>query len=256
MSGPFKVLRSKAHGADLKRVELFRDLDDDELERLADRFVELAIGASRLVLQQGKPAEAFYIVVEGTVAVFRDAVGAPVQLLARLHRGDFFGELGLFVEGRHTASVRATEPVRVLQISKRDLLAFLDDHPPIFHKLQMAAARRHSANMASALEMGRRREVRIRCSHPVLLKLSDGSSHEVQLENLSLGGMCVAGAPSRWRVGDEVSLRLAIRENEVTLECRVAWRQEPSIGLMFIRRPPNHDMIIQMATRLLLELES
>lgn len=256
MSGPFKVLRSKASAADLRRVELFRDLDEDELERLAEHFVELAIGASRLILQQGKPSEAFYVVAEGTVAVFRDAVGSPVQLLARLDRGDFFGELGLFVEGRHTASVRATEPVRVLQITNRDLLAFLDDYPPIFHKLQMAAARRHSANMASALEMGRRREVRIRCSHSVLLKLSDGSSHNVQLENLSLGGMCVAGAPVDWRVGDKVSLRLAIRENEIALTCRVAWQQDRSQGLMFVDRSPNHDMIVQMATRLLLELES
>ena len=256
MSGPFKVKKAQAAAEDLGRVELFRDLDHDELQRLADRFVEIEVEAGRLVLQQGQPSAEFYVLAEGALAVFRDVIGSPVQLLARLHPGDFFGELGLFVEGQNVASVRASEPARVLKISKQGLLRFLEDHPPIFHKLQMAAARRHSANMAAALEMGRRREVRIRCRHEVLIKLEDGEAHPVLIENLSLGGICLSGLPEGWQLGEEVTFWLGIRENEIELHGRVAWLRDGATGLAFVRRSPNHDMIIQMATRLLLELES
>lgn len=252
--GPFKVLRRQADASDLKLVELFRELEEGELERLADWFVELSVPSQRLVLQEGKSSEAFFVIAEGSVAVFRDAIGSPVHLLARLGRGDFFGELGLFVDGRHAASVRATEGCRLLKITKKDLLRFLDDHPSVFHKLQLAAARRHSANLASTLELGRRREIRIRCSNEIAMSLDDGTVHQVLLENLSLGGVCIRQAPENWSVGDDVVFYLGIRENEVRLSGRVAWRRGDSLGLAFIKKSKNHDMIIQMATRLLLEL--
>ncbi len=251
--GPFKVLKRQANLPDLKAVELFQDLDDGELQRLAEWFVELSVPAQRLILQEGRASEAFFVVAEGAVVVFRDAIGSPVHLLARLGEGDFFGELGLFVDGRHAASVRATEACRLLKITRTDLLLFLDDHAHVFHKLQLAAARRHSANLASTLELGRRREIRIRCSNEVILRREDGVQHSVLLENLSLGGVCIRQAPEVWEVGDDVVLFLSIRENEVRLGGRVAWRQGDSLGLAFIKKSPNHDMIIQMATRLLLE---
>lgn len=252
--GPFKVLKRQADLKDLKAVELFQDLDGDELQRLADWFVELSVPSQRLILQEGKASEAFFIIAEGSVAVFRDAIGSPVHLLARLDAGDFFGELGLFVDGQHAASVRTTEPCRLLKITKKDLLHFLDDHSHVFYKLQLAAARRHSANLASTLELGRRREIRIRCSNEVTLRRENGEQHSVLLENLSLGGVCIRQAPEVWGVGDDVAFFLSIRENEVRLSGRVAWRQGDSLGLAFIKKAPNHDMIIQMATRLLLEL--
>ena len=127
--GPFKVLRRQADPQDLRSVELFQDLDGSDLERLADWFVELSVPGQRLILQEGKTSEAFFVIADGAVAVFRDAIGSPVHLLTRLSKGDFFGELGLFVEGRHAASVRASEPCRLLKITKKDLLRFLDDHP-------------------------------------------------------------------------------------------------------------------------------
>lgn len=252
--GPFKVLKRQADPLDLKLVELFRDMEDGELARLADWFVELSVPSQRLILQEGKTSEAFFVIAEGAVAVFRDAIGSPVHLLARLARGDFFGELGLFVDGRHAASVRATDACRLLKITKNDLLRFLDDHPNVFHKLQLAAARRHSANLASTLELGRRRELRIRCSNEIGMTLEDGSVYSVLLENLSLGGVCIRQGPEIWSVGDDVVFFLGIRENEVRLSGRVAWRQGDSLGLAFIKKSKNHDMIIQMATRLLLEL--
>lgn len=254
--GPFKVLRRQADPQDLKSVELFQELEESDLERLAQWFVELSVPGQRLVLQEGKTSEAFFVIAEGVVAVFRDAIGSPVHLLTRLTQGDFFGELGLFVDGRHAASVRATEPCRLLKITKKDLLRFLDDHPSVFHKLQMSAARRHSANLASTLELGRRRELRIRCSNEITMTLESGATYQVLLENLSLGGVCIRQAPKTWTVGDDVVFFLGIRENEIRLTGRVAWRQGDSLGLAFINKLPNHDMIIQMATRLLLELSS
>ena len=247
-----EIIRSTIDAEDLRPVQLLQELDQADLENLARHFVELEVPADQMVVREGDPAEAFYVVFRGSFAVFRDAVGTPVQLLARLQPGEFFGELGLFGAGRHTASVRTSEASRLLRITKEDFLGFLIDHPEILEKLQIAAAQRHSANVASSLEMGRRREVRIRCGQDVQIGLGE-SIQTVVVENLSVGGICLTNVPDDWRAGQAVSFSLAIRENELVLHGQVVWRRGETVGIMFTKQSPNHDMIVQMAIRVLVE---
>lgn len=239
----------------LRPLDLFEDLDDDELRRLARRFVDLEVPTHGVIAREGEEAAGFYVIRSGAVAVFRDAISKPVQLLARLGRGQYFGELSLYGGGRHSASVRASEPSRILRISRDDFLAFLAEHPATEQKFQHAAARRHAANVAMALEHGRRREVRFRCSHPVVLEMPNGAPRRAVLENLSLGGASLRKAPPEWRVGERVSFALGLREGQIHLVGRIAWRIDDTVGIAFIKTLANHDMIIQMAIRVLLELK-
>ena len=239
----------------LGQVSLFQDLDERELTRLNRRFVELDVPRHAVVVRDGEATTGFYVVRQGEVAVFREAVGKPVQLLARLHAGEFFGELGIFGEGRHTASVRASLPSRILRIDRQDLLAFFDDHPEIEQKLQLAAARRHLANVTSMLELGRRREVRIHLSQPIQLEVAAGALRPATLENLSLNGLSLTGAPTHWQVADHVSFGLGLREGLLQLQGKVIWRRELTVGVMFENLAPNHDTLVQMAIRVALEMK-
>lgn len=244
--------------ADLRRCDLFRDLTDHQLARIRGCFEPIEIPAGHLVFQEGDLAEDLYLVGTGTVMVFRDAVGVPVQTLAHLRRGDFFGEMGLLCDIERSASVRATEPSRILKIHKQELFDVLDQHPDIKRRLQMTAAQRHSANMASTLELGRRREVRIRFRHRVTLELDDQETCSATLENLSLGGLCLRGAPESWEVARKVHFGLGLKVGMLPLAARVAWRrgdlsQGDTIGLSFQKMSSNHDKMIQMAIHLLLE---
>ncbi len=249
----FEVSETNIQARELLQVELFQDLDESDLGPLAEKLVGLKVPAQHPVIRQGEDAEAFYIVRGGHLAVFRDAVGMPVQLLARLGPGEYFGELGLIGGGKHTASVKASEPSRLLKIGNRDLMEFLDGHPGILEDLQASATRRHTANVASILEMGRRREVRIRSGFEVMLELADGTSRLALLENLSLGGMCLSRAPVRWQPGEQVGFALGLWETQLRLTGRVAWRRADTIGMTFEKESPHHDMMLQMAIRLLPE---
>ena len=240
----------------LRRVSLFNDLDDLELERLSRRCVELEFPRHGIVAREGEKTIGLYVIREGSVAVFREAVGKPVQLLARLAHGEFFGELGIFGEGRHMASVRASEASRILRIALADLRAVFVDHPEIEQKLQLAAARRHLANVTSMLELGRRREVRIHLDLPVQLEVAGGSVIEAVLENLSIGGICLTGVPDDWQAGREVSFGLGLREGLLRLEGRVAWRREQTVGIGFEKLAANHDTVVQLAIRVALEMKS
>ncbi len=238
----------------LGRVKLFQDLGQGELTRLSRRFVELDAPHQAVVVHDGQKTSGLYVVREGSVAMFRQAVGQPVPLLARLRRGDFFAELGIFGEGRHMASVRASEPSRLLRISRRDLLDFLDDHPRIKDGFQQIAGRRHLANVTSLLELSKQHEVRIHLGQPAQLEVGEGSARTAVLENLSLGGLCLTGVPEDWQTGRAVSFGLGLRAGLLQLNCRVAWRNGQTAGLVFEKHLHNHDAIIRMAIQVAIEL--
>ena len=224
----------------LRQIEIFRNLPDGELGRLAKSFVELRVPAEHRIFSEGTESAAFFVIREGTVVIYRDAVGKPAQLLARLGPGDYFGELGLFEDARHTSSARATEPARLLKIHNEELLAFLDDHPDIAIRLQMAAAKRHTINAAAALELGERSDLRIRVNQEVVLTFGDGKTHVVVLDNLSPGGLSLQGAPAHWALGDELRFDLGYGAHRLDCQARVAWIQGESLGLAFTETQSDH----------------
>ncbi len=239
--------------ADLRRAAIFRELDNDELAQLSRLFVELQVPADYLVLREGERSEAFYVIRKGTVAVFSDAVGKPVADLAHLGPGDFFGEMGLFGIWKRTASVRSTRETRLLKIASRDLLRFLDRRPEVKRKLEATASYRYSTHVAAALELGRRREVRIGFNHPVSLRLGDGATRLATLINLSIRGLSLDNAPPEWQEGETVSFGLRLPNGELELAGRINWRQGEQVGMRFERTQRNHDMLIQLTIRMLLE---
>lgn len=242
---------------DLDALDLFEGLSGDELSELARGFIEIEIPARQVVFEEAERAEAFFIVSGGTLAAYRDLPGQPEQLLARLERNDFFGELGL-VGGRglYDASVRSLEPSRVLRIDRRPIEELMETHPAVRLKLQTAAARRYSRGMGSMLDLGRRREIRIHCRRPVVVELEDGRRESLLLRNLSLGGLCFEGAPTTWRNGTETRFSLALREGFLPLVGRVCWRHGDAVGIALESRSASQDMLLQMAIRLMLESSS
>lgn len=236
----------------LRKVTLFADLEAAELGRLAEKFSERVLPAGHLVYQHGDASDTFYVVREGSVTLFRDQPGKPVQLLARLGPGDFFGELELFDGGERSASARTGETTRILKIDRRDLLAVLEERPAIAVRLQMAAARRRSENVSAALDLGQRQDLRIRLGKDVLLELTDGAWEPAVLENLSPGGLCLSGAPAEWQRHWTVRFTLIHGTDRLPVVGRVAWRQDDTVGLASSRLRTDHDEQVQRFQRRLL----
>jgi len=74
----------------LQRVPLFSGFNEDELRRVAELSRIAEAPAGTVVTQIGEPGDAFFIIIDGAVAV-RTPVGAGSQL----QLGDFFGEMSL-----------------------------------------------------------------------------------------------------------------------------------------------------------------
>jgi CRP-like cAMP-binding protein len=237
-------------------IELFGELDEGELRRLASEFRETHYARDAVVFRHGEAPAGLYVLRTGTVALFRDEVGKPLQLLARYTAGDFFGELGLFDGSLRQATARVSEPGYLLEIPRPRLLEFLNDHPNLALRLHMAAARRHTENVAAVLGLGPRDEVRIRVDRPVRMHGPDGGARYVVLENLSQGGLSLRGAPTQWQPPTSVRFALELDGELLEIHGRIAWRSGETLGLAFETRSSNLDVQIQRALRWLVHRDT
>ena len=107
------------------------------LAALAARGQAQAVAKGSCVVAEGEPAQAMYLVHEGTLRVYvGGADGSPEVELNRLGPGDHFGELMLASE-RRTASVQATSAARLTRVTRAAFEAALAAEPDLaFHVIQ------------------------------------------------------------------------------------------------------------------------
>ena len=89
------------------------------------------------ILRQGFSGSGFFVILDGEVAVRVD--GSDV---ARLGKGDFFGEISLLLGEPPIADVVATGPVQALQLGGPDLREFLLANPTVMYRMLQAVGRR------------------------------------------------------------------------------------------------------------------
>lgn len=219
----------------LRGVWLFQSLDEAAVAELSALARTQTHGEESLVYRHGESPHGLYFIRQGAVVLVKDAVGKPVQLLKRLETGDFFGEAGLLEGLPHEESARTVEATQILLLPREPLLAFLEHRPLVRLQLRRAAIDRASANIAAALSLSTRQEVRIKVGRRVVLTLADGSTVDSVLENLSLGGAALSAAPESWLEGRPVAFYLGPPERPELLHLvgKVAWRKGKRAGIAF-----------------------
>jgi CRP-like cAMP-binding protein len=106
----------------LASVELFRDIDREDLETLAKIVVVREFKQGEVIVSEGDPGLALYIISKGRAEVLKGRLGfGQEQVIITFGPGDFFGEMALFDDQPRSASVRALEDTECLVMSKWDL---------------------------------------------------------------------------------------------------------------------------------------
>lgn len=240
--------RGLPQASDLRLFKLFHGLSDDDLAPLCavSRFIDVADG--KILLEEGDFLESIFLITEGAFAFFREGESGE-QLLSHLGVGSFYGELGLFGLDQ-SVSLRSVGDGQLVEIPHKALRSFCETHPSIHRRLEISAT-----NMAVALELGRRQEVRIRIHQQVDIELDDGTVVDVLLENMSPGGLCLTFVPQTWLVGEKVRFVLKAPPGILHLSGKVVWRYKKRVGIALDRNLPDHGMVIQKTVRAFLEAE-
>ncbi|HET8558252.1 MAG TPA: MFS transporter [Gaiellaceae bacterium] len=108
----------------LRRIEMFAQLPEPVLERLAATATAVSVAADQVIVSRGEAGNHFYVIATGRALVELD------DGTRELGPGDFFGEIALLRDVPRTATVRASEPVRLYAVERDDFIAAVTGHAP------------------------------------------------------------------------------------------------------------------------------
>lgn len=115
------------------RVALLRELDllaaapQAVLEQLAKSLEERRLEAGTVLIRQGDPPDALWVVVEGTVTVTVTAVSGQTNVLGTQGPSTYVGEIGLLHGTRRSATVTTSASSLLWRISAADFSQALED---------------------------------------------------------------------------------------------------------------------------------
>jgi len=100
----------------LKRIWLFRDLDDGDLLAIAEVARERNCRAGDVLVRQGDRGGDLFTVVQGRLKAASHVGEGDEVFLSVIAAGDVFGELALLDQEPRSATVVAVEPCRLLVV--------------------------------------------------------------------------------------------------------------------------------------------
>lgn len=125
--------------AALDGVEMFSHLQPDDRARLVAELESRALQRGDVLVRQGEPADALYVVLTGRFTVTLEGRSEPV---AEFGPGQPVGEIAFITGGVRTATVSALRDSVVVRLGRAQFDALLARHPGIWRALSMALARR------------------------------------------------------------------------------------------------------------------
>jgi signal transduction histidine kinase len=118
------------HGI-LRGLYFFQSLKEGDLAKIGAVCHEEQFSPGEMICREGTPADKFYIIVEGSVEVWKGWGDPEADLLARHGPGHMFGELALIDEMPRSATVVACEPSRLLSVGRQDFQRIIHDNASV-----------------------------------------------------------------------------------------------------------------------------
>jgi CRP-like cAMP-binding protein len=115
----------------LRRVPLFRGLREESIDLIAERALTKRVPKNALLFREGEPCRGLYIVVDGSIRVYRSTPDGQEQTLMVEGPKKTLAELTLFDASPYPASAEATEDSTVLFLLLSDFQRLYHEHPEI-----------------------------------------------------------------------------------------------------------------------------
>lgn len=126
----------------LRRVPVFREVDDAGLEQIAERCSRISHPAGHVLFREGDPGSSLFVVLSGLVRVSRSTGPGAPQLVAERGIGECVGEMALLDGLPRTADVTVVEPCDLLMLSRADFTALMSRTPRMMVAVLQVVAQR------------------------------------------------------------------------------------------------------------------
>jgi CRP/FNR family transcriptional regulator len=119
----------------LKEMKLFKELSDNEIEKVASILDEAIYKKGANVWEEGAAEQGLQIIDYGKIRISRNTNEGHRQVLAVLKANHFFGELSLLDGRSHSATAEALEDTKVYILQRSKMEALLKESPPTAYNI-------------------------------------------------------------------------------------------------------------------------
>lgn len=134
----------------LKRIELFKDLNDNQLQAVVDKITVENFPINSMVFSENNMRENLSIIYEGEVELFKSTPYGGEKRLSIFSKYDFLGEGALMDDSPHSTSARTTAETTTLALSREKFKELLAEHSTIALDILARIARVISRRISSA----------------------------------------------------------------------------------------------------------
>ncbi|HEX8968810.1 MAG TPA: cyclic nucleotide-binding domain-containing protein [Chloroflexota bacterium] len=129
----------------LGSMDLFAELPDTELARIARLLKEHKVSENDVIFSQGDAGDALYIVLQGRVRIATTDQFGRERVLAFYGPGEFFGDMSVLTGAPRSATVTASTDVRLLQLRKDDFDVLVSTSVGIMRAMMRVMVERQAA---------------------------------------------------------------------------------------------------------------
>jgi CRP-like cAMP-binding protein len=127
----------------IRHIALFANLPEAEQQVLAAHLVFAPFAAGSAITRQGAVAHWLYLILHGEAEVVVDGPQGRTSV-ARLHDGEFFGEMGLLTGEPRSATVLAATDVECYRLDKEGFALVLAARPELAEEISTLLATRRA----------------------------------------------------------------------------------------------------------------
>jgi CRP/FNR family transcriptional regulator, cyclic AMP receptor protein len=128
----------------LAGTEVFGDLEERELEAVAQVAVPRHWDRGEVIFREGDVGDTCYLLRSGSVLLTREHQDGRMVALAELRAGTLFGELAMFRGETRSATAEVMEPASAVALLAADMQRLIRLHPELALKLLATLAERVS----------------------------------------------------------------------------------------------------------------
>ena len=131
----------------IKKSAIFADLEDGELERVAEICDEQQFKFGKTIFKEDEPGNRLFIIADGEVRISRNVPGSGEEALAVLKPGACFGEMAVIDRSSRSTDAIANTDCTLLTITRSDFEMLLDFDRDLGYKVLWSTVRLLSSRL-------------------------------------------------------------------------------------------------------------
>ncbi len=110
-------------------IPIFSALTREDIAKILGKLEEASFDAGAVIVRQGDPGDAFYLIKSGAVQVVIDSGAGNSEIIAILGPKDSFGEMALFSGDPRSATIVSVKETILWRLKRADWDELIEKHP-------------------------------------------------------------------------------------------------------------------------------